>query len=546
MVDMKSTDCIKWIWKASKDVRGRIALSSLAGMLYICTSLAFVWFCKELVDIATSKNTGNLGMNIAGMAICLLLQIVFSAMETRLNNITEIILKNKLRYTLFTGLMESKWFGKESFHSGDSMNRITEDVRVVADAITKSVPTAITASIQFLAAFTFLFLLEPALAWAIPGLMLTMLTISKAYIKRMRSLNSNIRESESHVHTLMQESLQHRITINSFEQGDYIKENLTSRQSSLLGHVIDKTRYSIFTKSFVQAGFFTGYAAAFLWGVFGIIAGTVTFGTMTAFLQLVGQIQRPIINLAAQLPVLINSITSAERLAEILSLPKEESGDPVMLQNPSGICFNNVTYSYPDSSKNILTGFSYNFAPGSTTALMGETGAGKSTLMRLALGLLDPNSGSVSIYDKEQSLQASSQTRCNIIYVPQGNTLMSGTIRENLLLGNPLATDEQIQRALHSAAADFVLELPNGLETICGEKGAGLSEGQAQRVAIARALLRKGNIILLDEPTASLDSDTEEILLTRLTENLDGKTLIIVTHRRAASALCSNTLTIQG
>ena len=157
------------------------------------------------------------------------------------------------------------------------------------DAITKSVPTAITASIQFLAAFTFLFLLEPALAWAIPGLMLTMLTISKAYIKRMRSLNSNIRESESHVHTLMQESLQHRITINSFEQGDYIKENLTSRQSSLLGHVIDKTRYSIFTKSFVQAGFFTGYAAAFLWGVFGIIAGTVTFGTMTAFLQLVDQ-----------------------------------------------------------------------------------------------------------------------------------------------------------------------------------------------------------------------------------------------------------------
>ena len=166
--------------------------------------------------------------------------------------------------------------------------------------------------------------------------------------------------------------------------------------------------------------------------------------------------------------------------------------------------------------------------------------------MRLALGLLDPNSGSVSIYDKEQSLQASSQTRCNIIYVPQGNTLMSGTIRKNLLLGNPLATDEQIKRALHSAAADFVLELPNGLETICGEKGAGLSEGQAQRVAIARALLRRGNIILLDEPTASLDSDTEEVLLTRLTKNLDGKTLIIVTHRRAASALCSNTLTIQG
>jgi ABC-type bacteriocin/lantibiotic exporter with double-glycine peptidase domain len=303
---------------------------------------------------------------------------------------------------------------------------------------------------------------------------------------------------------------------------------------------MDKTDYSIFARSMVQIGFAAGYAAAFLWGVFGIRSGAATFGMMTAFLQLVGQIQRPIMNLSRQFPSLINSLTSAERLSEVSSLPSEEKGESVSLGSKVGVRFEDVTFAYPDSQNPVLSAFSCDFAPGTATALVGETGAGKSTMMRLMLALLSPQKGEVVMYSEKASVHASPQTRCNIVYVPQGNTLMSGTIRENLLLGDPAATEEDLKNALNLAAADFVFDLPDGMDSLCGEKGAGLSEGQAQRICIARSLLRKGGILLLDEPTAALDPQTEEILLKRLMESAGGRTLIIVTHREAAVSVCGN------
>lgn len=250
----------------------------------------------------------------------------------------------------------------------------------------------------------------------------------------------------------------------------------------------------------------------------------------------------PIINLSRQVSPLINSLTSAERLSEIESQPLEELGDPCQLGTEIGIRFDGVDYSYPDSGRKIIDGFTFDFKPGSTTALMGETGTGKSTLMRLMLGLLSPDNGSVLMYDSCQNVTVSAKTRCNIVYVPQGNTLMSGTIRENLLLGNPSANDDDLMKVLYIAAADFVSELPDGLDTLCGERGAGLSEGQAQRIAIARSLLRKGGVLLLDEPTSALDAETEKILLERLISELNDRTLIIVTHREATASLCKSQL----
>ena len=325
-----------------------------------------------------------------------------------------------------------------------------------------------------------------------------------------------------------------------------MSDNLAGQQEELQGQVLGKTDYSIFARAMVQTGFSAGYAAAFLWGVFGIRSGVATFGMMTAFLQLVGQIQRPIMNLSRQLPALINSLTSAERLSEISDIPSEEKGDSVRLGQSVGILFDDVSYTYPDNAEPVFRSFSHDFRPGSTTALTGETGVGKSTMMRLMLALLSPDSGRVMMYSDSDGnarsgmVRVSPMTRCNIVYVPQGNTLMSGTIRENLLLGDPEASDERMKDALHVAVADFVLDLPQGLDTVCGEKGTGLSEGQAQRIAIARSLLRKGGILLLDEPTASLDPQTEELLLKRLSEHAEGRTMIIVTHREKAAALCGD------
>lgn len=541
---MRTKDCIKWLWRASEGVRGKVVLCSLTGGLHVAASLAFVWICKKLIDAATSGNGENVPLYIGVMIACMLMQILLSAVEQRILNLSDILLKNKLRYRLFNSLMESRWNGKETFHTGDTLNRVMEDVRVVSESITKSTPAVMTAGIQFIAAFLFLFILEPGLAWAIPGIMLAMLIVSRAYVRRMRKLTKDIRTTESSMQSLMQESLQHRLVIHTLERTPYISGNLAEHQEDLREQVMDKTGYSIFTRCFIQLGFSAGYASAFLWGVFGIMNGTATFGMMTAFLQLVGQIQRPIMNLSRQLPPLINSITSAERLEEIERQPLEESGEPQNLGRNVGIRFSNVDYTYPDSNRKILDNCNHDFKPGSTTALIGETGAGKSTMMRLMLALLEPDMGEVVIYNENASVKVSPQTRCNIVYVPQGNTLMSGTIRENLLLGDPSATDGQLKEVLYLAAADFVSSLPDGLDTLCGERGSGLSEGQAQRIAIARALLRKGGVLLLDEPTSALDTQTEETLIQRLTSHLAGRTMIIVTHRDATAALCQNVLKI--
>jgi ABC-type multidrug transport system fused ATPase/permease subunit len=360
----------------------------------------------------------------------------------------------------------------------------------------------------------------------------------------MRRLTMDIRTTESSMQSLMQESLQHRLVIHTLERTPYVSDTLAGRQDDLRDQTMNKTNYNIFARSLIQIGFSAGYAAAFLWGVLGIRNGAVTFGMMTAFLQLVGQLQRPIMNISRQVSPMINSLTSAERLHEIESQPLEEQGEPEYLDGKVGIRFENVSYSYPGSTSPVLADFSHDFAPGTVTALTGETGAGKSTMMRLMLALLSPDKGEVVMYDSAKESAVSPRLRCNIIYVPQGNTLMSGTIRENLLLGDPLATDERIMDVLYLAAADFVSELPDGLDTMCGEKGAGLSEGQAQRIAIARSLLRRGGLLLLDEPTSALDAETEEKFLNRLTSRLDGRTMIIVTHRDATASLCDDCLKI--
>ena len=517
-----------------------IAASSSVGLLHVASSMTFVWVCKQLIDAATSGDGSSLPLYIGIMVACMLVQIVLTAIERRVLNLSDVVLKNGLRHRLFCRLMESRWDGKEAFHTGDTLNRVMEDVRVVAESLTKSVPAVITAAVQFIAAFSFLFILEPGLAWAIPCILLAMLLLSRIYIRKMRKLTKDIRTKESDMQSLMQESLQHRLVIHTLEQTPYVSDSLADKQDDLLERVMDKTVYNIYTRGFIQFGFSAGYAAAFLWGVFGIMNGSATFGMMTAFLQLVGQIQRPIMNLSNQLSPLINSITSAERLDEIDTLPSEDKGPQVKLGSNVGVRFEGVSYAYPDSERTILDGFSYDFKPGTTTALTGQTGIGKSTVMRLILALLSPDKGKITMYDGERTVEASPSTRCNVVYVPQGNTLMSGTVRDNLLLGNPSATDDQLKAALYNAVAEFVYDLPDGLDTYCGEKGAGLSEGQAQRVCIARSLLKEGSVLLLDEPTSALDPQTEEELIGRLKRSMSGRTVIVVTHRDLTIRLCDD------
>lgn len=298
----------------------------------------------------------------------------------------------------------------------------------------------------------------------------------------------------------------------------------------------------------VAFAFSGGYLTAFLWGAVRLSTGSITFGTMTAFLQLVGKVQRPALDLSRLLPSFINALTAVERLIELEELPAETSGaSQLFLQTPH-LQLKDVTFSYSTGDRPILNHFSCNFPAGSCTAVLGETGAGKTTLIRLLLALADPQEGSITLSPANitqsslSTLEVSPQTRSNFVYVPQGNTLFSGTIRDNLLMGNPHATEAEMLQALRTACADFVLSLPDGIDANLNEQGGGLSEGQAQRIAIARTLLRPGHILLLDEATSALDPETERQLIKNLRRDCTGKTFIFITHHPAVAEACEATI----
>lgn len=533
------THIIRWLWDASKGYRLSISAIGLISTLSVAVAMANVWVSKRLIDIATGNVEGDLTCYIIIFASCSLIQILFSVIISRLETKTDVRLRNSLRYRYFTKIMESRWLGKEAMHTGDMLSRLDGDVSKVADTLSRTMPAVIATAIQLLAALYFLGTMDWRLALIVVLIMPVALLLSRAYINRMRRLTNEIRTTDSRIYTHLQENIQHKALITSFESTDQAIESLDDFHEDLQKQTISRNNYNLFSRGIVQLGFSAGYITAFSWGVTGIAAGSITFGTMAAFLQLVGQIQRPISRMSRQFATAVHTVASVDRLCE-LELPQEQKGEPIRLEGKVGVRFEDVDFTYPDGTRKTIESFSHDFLPGSLTAVVGETGIGKSTLIRLMLSLLYPDKGSISFYNSQTSVGISPRTRCNIVYVPQGNTLVSGTIRDNLHMGKPDASEQEMRDALYTAVAEFVYELPEGLDTMCGEKGAGLSEGQAQRIAIARALLRPGGVILLDEPTSALDTNTEKLLLQRISSRLEGRTLIMVTHNSQTAGLCTD------
>ena len=537
---------LRWLSKAVRPYRAAMTVMMICHVLLACCSIGLVYVSKKLVDVAVAiLNDIPSGKGVwywaAAMISIILVRIALNALRSYLQTKTDIRLNNSLRHRMIDVLLHLEYEGKSKHHSGDILNRMQEDVRVLSNAVAVSLPNLVGTVLQFIAAFVFLLILDLRLAVVIIIVVPLGLVAGKYVSSRIRHLTLDIRNSDSKVQAHVQESIQHITLLQSLEYSDTSSAELESLQNALYGNELRRTRFSVVSRIFISLAFSAGHAIAFIWGVLGISTGAVTYGMMTAFLQLVGQIQRPLVEMGSQIPALVHATASIDRLIEIESLPREDPGEQILLDATAGIRLSDVSFAYPDSERDVFCGFSYDFKPGTRTAVVGPTGVGKSTLIRILLSLLKPRSGSVEIYSSE-SFPMSPSMRSNLVYVPQGNTLFSGTIRDNLMMGKPDASDDELWAVLQTAAADFVTELPAGLDTQCFEAGGGLSEGQAQRIAIARALLRPGSILLLDEFSSALDAQTELTLMERLTRFVPDHTMIFITHRERIIDYCDSVL----
>lgn len=535
---------MRWLWQAWRGNRLQAVINASLGLLGVGVSLAQVWAVQHAIDVASHSIEGSLYRAVALMGGLILCDFVIHIASIWVRNILGIRAQNRMQQRMLDRILRSEWHGKEQFHSGDVINRLEGDVNNVVVFLTETIPNTLSVLAMFLGAFFYLFFMDSLLAVTIIAMLPVFILVSKIYIKKMRHLTRNVRDSDSKVQSVLQETVQNRMLIKTLESDSLMVGRLENTQSELRHNVVRRTKFSVLSNLILNFGFALGYLIAFLWSAMRMYNNTLSFGGMTAFLQLVAKIQGPARSLTKLVPAFVGVFTAAERLMELEENPLEEQGDPIEMEGPCGVRLDGVSYAYDNEERSVLSNLTFDFYPGSCTAVLGETGAGKTTLIRMMLALIRPSAGQTSIYNNDDSRTMSPRLRCNFVYVPQGNTILSGTIRENLRLGRVEATEEDMNDALRQACADFVFSLPRGIDTVCSESGGGLSEGQAQRIAIARALLRRGSIMLFDEATSALDPDTERQLLKNILEKHD-KTVIFITHRPAVVEYCDQTLRVE-
>lgn len=544
---------LRWLWQVMRGHRLQVFLNALIGLLMVGTSLTQVWAVKHAIDVASHVVEGDIYTAVGLMGILILGDFLLNVISVWVKNLLGIKAQNQMQQKVLDRILRSEWRGKEALHSADVLNRLELDVSNVITFLTETLPSTLSTLALFMGAFAYLFMMDHMLALLIVVMIPIFMVISKLYIRQMRRLTRLVRDSDSKVQTVLQETIQNKMLIKTMESDATMVDRLENTQSELRRRVVKRTVFSVFSNLILNFGFAAGYLLAFLWAAIRMSNHSLSFGGMTAFLQLVNRIQTPARSLTKLIPAIVSVFTAAERLMELEEDPLEEQGAPIQMPPACGVRFTKVSYAYADGEGDVLQGLSFDFKPGSCTAILGETGSGKTTLVRLILALLAPQQGCIEIYSEGKSSHQHPTTnpqrltprhRCNLVYVPQGNTLLSGTIRDNLRLGKLDATEDEMYEALHRSCADFVRELPEGLDTKCAEKGDGLSEGQAQRIAIARALLRDRSVMLFDEATSALDPETERELLQNILAS-HNKTIIFITHRPAVIQYCDQTLTIE-
>ena len=535
-------------------IRWNTLVRVVTGTTQVLLGLFMIWLSKQFIDVTIRTGTTDDIIRMVIMLFCVVVAgILLRQLYFYMSTLAGTHQSNSIRLRVFSNLFRRQMF-EDQLHSGDVTSRLSKDIDTVANVTTSLLPQFVVTGIQLTGAFLLMYSMDSRLAIVLLVLTPLVIAFGKLFAHKLRAMTLDIRQQESAIQMQVQEGMEHNAVLRSLGSEQWVTERLSTQQDQLVSRVLKRTRFTVITRLMLGFTFSLGYLTAFIWGGLQLRSGVITFGVMTSFLQLVGQIQHPILSLLNMMPQFFYATASIDRLEELEDSARresEESTSSAPLQTTMfklqtslspGLSLQDVTFRYASGDRPVLQHFSHDFAPGSKTAIMGQTGIGKTTLFRLMLAFIKPNAGEIKLFDGKQYFPVSKVTRRHFVFVPQGNTLMSGTIRYNLQLARPQATDDELREVLHVAMADFVYDLPDGIDTLLGERGIGLSEGQAQRIAIARGLLRPGSILLLDEISSSLDEETEHELFTRLFTYCPQKTMIFITHRPAVSQLCTVTI----
>ncbi len=544
---MTTPSANKWIWQIARPDFGRVLLLSVLSGLSSAVTVVFALFTRRVVDIATGDAQGDLWIYIGCLFAVLALQIALDVFNSQWSARVSGKMEMRIKERVFAAIFRKRWQDVSRFHSGELVNRLSSDSHVVVSGVVGFMPRLVSLVTRLIACLAVLLVLDARFTLIMFAFGLLLLIASRAYGKKVKTLHKECQETDGKAKSFTQESFENWTMIQAFEGGDHVRGRLADRLKTHFRAHIRRNRWSSASHGVMHLLFSGSYYAALAWGAVRLAAGTISYGTLTAFLQIVGQIRMPFMNMSGLMPQYYNMLASAERLIELEDLPDEPRACAAL--DPRETLFEalevaDVHFAYEEEHP-ILTGASLSVRRGEFIALSGYSGIGKSTLFKLMLGFYTPQSGTLTAVTADGRYPLGASTRGLFAYVPQQSVLLSGTIRENIAFCCPEVTEEAIWVAAETAAiADVIRALPNGLDTPLGERGAGLSEGQLQRLAIARAVLCDAPILLLDEVTASLDEATEEQVLRNL-RRLTDKTCLCISHRPAALEVCDRIIRVE-
>lgn len=556
---------IKWMGSYAKPAIPFLIFSIVVNVIFALIGIYNVTVSKSLIDSAISGDSEGTIRWLIVMLVITLISMLSSPITSFMSTHSSTKLTQNIQRKIYQHIQCSDWLEQSKFHSVSLLTRVTSDVSNISSAILGTIPSLVSLTVTLFGSFYTLISWAPSIAFAAVFIGPFLILVGKYFSSKLKDLYKEAQEEDVKYRSFMQESIQNIMIVKTFCMEKVNMHRLIEIQNNKYKIAMRNTRLSTMTSMSMSFCSSLAYFTIFTWGVLNIAKGISTYGTFTGMLQLYSKVQSPFSSLASMIPGLISTIAAAERLMEIEAIPVEKMADEKELDNITSlevaldsisnkvsssfnkpnIVFDNVSFAYK-ANNNILNNINLTIEPGETIAFVGPSGEGKTTIIRLILSLINPNKGNVLLSEGNLVKEINRNYRELISYVPQGNTLFSGSIRDNLKYGNPNASDDEIKAALSNACAlDFVNELEDGLDTMIGEKGVGISEGQAQRIAIARSFLRERPILILDEATSALDPETEVNVLKAVRALPTKPTCIIITHRPSALNICNRIIKLE-